>query len=124
MPKATPIPTETRETIAARDRGCVRCGSRNALQAHHRRSRSVRDRHVHCRCNVVLLCAACHAHVHANPEQAMRDGLIVSRHQHLAVTLVLNTWRGWCVHECEGGRLHVDPPPMLDARLKGRLGWS
>lgn len=60
---------------------CERCGvGTNPGHMHHRRSRSVRDTHTHCPCNLVLLCPTCHRDVHATPFSSRGEGFIVSRY--------------------------------------------
>jgi 5-methylcytosine-specific restriction endonuclease McrA len=77
-----PIPTKAREGVHERSRGrCERCGGRGG-EIHHRRSRSVRDAHCHCLCNLVFLCNSCHRWAHANPYAAIDEGVIIPRFAH------------------------------------------
>lgn len=46
---------------------------------HHRRSRRVRDDHTHCSCVGVWSCRTCHGWIHAHPDAAITEGLIVSQ---------------------------------------------
>ena len=74
------IPEEARLLLMGRDHGlCVVCGL-GGSDAHHRRSRRVRDEHTHCLCNLVTLCRTDHswAHLTANREQ-VKVGLVVSQ---------------------------------------------
>ena len=71
---------------------------------HHRRSRSVRDLHTHCPCNMVWLCGPCHVDVHGHPFNASRDGWIVSRHVTEPTALVVRPpFGGERVLCCDGG---------------------
>lgn len=100
-----PIPTAARATVSKRDRGlCVRCSGRGT-DHHHRRSRSVRDEHTHCPCNLILLCRTCHSTVHAQPTQSMTTNLIVSRYNpQPAGTPMLLAGEWWFTH-CSGSPL-------------------
>jgi hypothetical protein len=79
---------------------------------HHRRTRSVRDQHTHCTCNLVLLCWRCHVEVHGNPTASRRSGWIVSSFMsHPSdVLLVVErhhrfvTWQNNCTGETVGVR--------------------
>jgi hypothetical protein len=100
------IPERSRKLVRVREMNkCLRCAmGSQALQWHHRRSRSVRDPHQHCPCNGVLLCPTCHEWVHKHPFEARGLGLIVSRH-----TAVPGTVPVWSHHhpalllKCAGG---------------------
>ena len=102
---ATPIPTRSRQVVLERDKRCVRCGASGQVQWHHRRSRRVIDEHVHCACNGVLLCPACHSYVHATPADARARGLIVSSFIDEPHTIPVKTYRGWETHDCVGQRM-------------------
>src|SRR5262245_60262872 len=69
---------------------------------HHRRSRSVRDQHCHCACNLVWLCGTCHAWAHAHPWEAREAGWIVSRHVTEPTAVTLATIDGDRVLHCDG----------------------
>lgn len=73
------IPPESYALVRDRNGGrCIRCGG-NGNQWHHRRSRRVRAGHRHCACNGAWLCGSDHRMVHAEPEQARREGLVISQ---------------------------------------------
>lgn len=74
------------------------------MQWHHRRSRRVTGVHRHCACNGVLLCPACHTHVHAHPSESSERGLIVSSYIDEPGSIPVKTYRGWVTHDCEGHR--------------------
>ena len=79
--KATPIPERDRYLVTTRDRSrCVRCmvTAPNG-QWHHRRGRSIRDKHTHHPCNGVWLCPTCHQWLHSHPLLAQGEGLILPR---------------------------------------------
>lgn len=101
---ASTIPTRSREIVMARDRRCIRCGATGPVQWHHRRSRRVRDAHVHCAGNGVLLCPTCHAHVHAHVTESIERGLIVSAYIDEPETIPVKTYRGWVTHDHDGNR--------------------
>jgi hypothetical protein len=106
MAKATPIPDSARAAVLKRDQRCARCGAGGPVQWHHRRSRRVRDAHVHCVCNGLALCATCHSYVHANPAESAERGLIVSSYIEEPSTIPVKTYRGWMLHTCGGTRSH------------------
>jgi hypothetical protein len=63
---------------------CLVCGM-PGKDLHHRRSRSVRDEHTHCPCNLITLCGPGNNHgdhgwVHSHPFEAKANGWIVSRY--------------------------------------------
>lgn len=102
MTKATPIPTKSREVLATRSMGrCERCGGM-ASEYHHRRSRSVRDEHVHCACNAAHLCGTCHRWAHAHPRDARDSGWIVVRTGNPSKEPITLAW-GPSQPNCEGG---------------------
>lgn len=72
----------SRVTVLARAGSrCELCGFRldlASLHAHHRQARS--GGRNDCPCNLLGLCLACHAGVHARPAAAREAGLIVSRY--------------------------------------------
>lgn len=72
------IPHTMQLVIDERDAGhCMRCGGQGSAR-HHRRRRDVHgDGHTHEPCNVVTLCAVCHARVHAYPRESKAEGWIV-----------------------------------------------
>lgn len=99
---ASPIPTQRREQVKAREMDrCFRCGGKGS-EWHHRRSRSVRDTHTHCACNGVWVCKTCHDWAHAHPFDARSIGLIVSRHQRDPGTVPVEARFGLIVLDCEG----------------------
>lgn len=76
-----PIPSAVSLVIATRDQArCIRCAAARGLHRHHRRGRRVQDEHTHCACNLITLCAVCHAWVHANPRLATEQGYMLSRY--------------------------------------------
>lgn len=100
--KGNPIPTRSREMLAARDRGsCFRCGL-HGTDWHHRRSRRVRDDHTHCPCNGITLCRACHDAVHARPADARDLGLIVPRDTTEPGRVAVKGFMGWVTLRCDG----------------------
>ena len=101
---ATGIPGHRRDQVKQRDDNrCFNCGVPTAHgDWHHRRSRSVRDEHQHCSCNGVWLCQTCHDWVHANPFEARRLGLIVSRHVTNPATQPARTYFGEILLDCTG----------------------
>lgn len=95
------IPSAARLVTAGRyGRRCARCRGPGA-ETHHRRSRSVRDEHTHCPCNLVLLCSPCHRWAHSNPVEARANGFIVSRYEE-PVTIPVHTPWGIRHHDCRG----------------------
>lgn len=105
MSKANAIPTAQRKKVREREQDrCARClWPTQTGQWHHRRSRSVRDDHVHCACNGVWLCVTCHTWVHGNPFLARQTGYIVSRHQAEPATVPLTMTLGTRYLDCDGG---------------------
>lgn len=101
--KATEIPLAARTAVLRRERfRCARCAIPSPSgHWHHRRSRSVRDEHTHHPCNGVLLCAVCHAWVHAHPEKARNEGWIVSRYTDPG-RIPFKTPTGWVLPACDG----------------------
>lgn len=69
------IPKQNRQVVHDRDQVCFRCGIGNATDVHHRLRRREGGHGLE---NLILLCRACHAWVHAHPEEARDAGLIVS----------------------------------------------
>jgi hypothetical protein len=99
---SNPIPEESRRIVEWRDRNrCVRCGGAGS-EWHHRRGRSVKDRHQHCACNGILLCRTCHAYAHAYPTIAQNFGFVVSRHCEDPSLVPVKNATGWAVLTCEG----------------------
>lgn len=98
-------PERTRAMVRIRaHQRCERCLVPAAIgHIHHRRSRSVRDKHRHCCCNLVWLCPTCHAEVHAHPFEARADGWIVSRHIETPSAVPLITAIGERILHCTGG---------------------
>lgn len=103
MSRATPIPTKSRVSLRSRSAGrCERCGM-GAAHVHHRRTRSIRDLHTHCLCNLVHLCSTCHVWAHAHPADARETGFIVSAYGWPGTT-EFSRWDGAMVQPtCEGG---------------------
>lgn len=98
-----PIPTRSREVVAARDQGrCLRCGGMTGAW-HHRRSRRIIDAHTHCACNGVSLCITCHSWVHTHPNEARRSGWIVSAWVYPHDAKVQTVQYGWVLLTCAGG---------------------
>jgi len=96
------IPYTSRAAVLDRQRGmCFRCVM-HGTDWHHRRGRSVVDEHTHCPCNGVLLCRACHRWVHANPMDAMDDGLIVRRNVETPYEQPMRGFDGWWSLTCTG----------------------
>ena len=107
-----PIPRGTRELLAVRDgSACLRCGLAGT-EVHHRRSRRVRDAHVHCACNCVTLCSPCHRAVHQAPYSARGDGWIVSMHDPEPGELPLRGYGGWVRLTCLGTVTHLPAGQM------------
>lgn len=99
------IPIEARTAVWARQWGlCFRCLMPGS-QVHHRRRRGVIDVHTHCPCNLVLLDADCHRWVHAHPEQAQEDRLILLTTVALPYEHALHGFDGWWANDCEGHTL-------------------
>jgi hypothetical protein len=96
------IPAETRTRVRHRaHHRCERCGVPTPVgHAHHRRSRRVQDRHQHCCCNIVWLCATCHQQVHATPAQSI--GWILSQWTKQPELVPLTTSWGPRLHGCDG----------------------
>jgi hypothetical protein len=70
-----PIPQSQRRLVKARAQGrCERCGGPGS-EVHHRQRRREGGHGIE---NLVLLCAIDHRWAHANPEDARREGYIVS----------------------------------------------
>lgn len=89
--------------MKARSTGCCEMCGMQATDAHHRRSRSVRDDHVHCTCNLVHLCRTCHTICHEDPKKARERGFIVSRYG-MPTSAPFRRWDGAVVlPDCEGG---------------------
>lgn len=100
---SNPIPTASRDTVRQRDNSqCQRCGVRGT-DYHHRRSRRVRDEHVHCPCNGVWLCRGCHSWAHGHPAAARDDGLILSMHEDSPSSIPMRTFAGRVTIHCDGG---------------------
>lgn len=69
------VPASVRRAVHARSGGCCEvCGGR-AEHIHHRRLRSQGGRHE--LVNLLDVCFACHAAIHANPERSYALGLLV-----------------------------------------------
>lgn len=97
------IPTAARERVRRREGGrCLLCRAGRASECHHRRSRGVRDEHTHCPCVLVYLCHTCHTWVTTHPAEAMRLGLIVSRHEPNPGSVTITTPWGTVRHDCNG----------------------
>ena len=102
------VPTKVRETVRQREAGtdpvprCLRCGSPNASEYAHRRTRSVRGEHQHCPCNGAYLCRTCHQWCHANPTTALHEGFMVSRHVTDPGMVPVDTWYGTLLLRCDG----------------------
>lgn len=86
--KAAPTAGEAyataREAVSARAGGlCECCGTRTPValgHAHHRRRRSAgRDDGP---ANLIWLCLRCHEAIHAAPRASLREGRLISRHDH------------------------------------------
>lgn len=69
---------------------------------HHRRKRSVKDRHQHCACNGVLLCRTCHTWAHAHPVEAKVAGFVVSQFEPEPSTVRAEGWFGRVTLWCDG----------------------
>lgn len=115
------IPGGTRMQVRGRERQmCVRCGMRGA-EIHHRRSKSVRDGHTHCPCNLVYLCGwgnhtGCHGWAHSNPFEAKASGLIVSKTVAIPGSVpVLVVVEGLLTLTCDGQRVPVPANPAAGA---------
>jgi 5-methylcytosine-specific restriction enzyme A len=107
------IPPSSRLTVInrAHDR-CERCGVPAPNHHwHHRRSRSVKDRHTHCPCNGVNLCTTCHVWVHQNPFEARRYGWIISRHVEDPGTVPVQSAWGARLHTCAGEFATIQEQP-------------
>jgi hypothetical protein len=98
------IPIEARVIVRERAMArCERCGMPVMPgHVHHRRSRSVHDRHQHCACNLVLLCGTCHSWAHAHPVLATGDGWLVSKFVTEPGTVAVGTHWGIRRHGCYG----------------------
>lgn len=98
------IPRTSRISVMRRaGMRCERCGTgTNPGHMHHRRSRSVRDLHVHCPCNLVLLCPTCHSGVHATPFSSRGEGFIVSRYAEPNIQPFKRWDNAWVYPTCEG----------------------
>lgn len=99
---ANEIPTSQRAKVNKRDgRHCQRCGVGCMTgEIHHRRSRSVRDDHTHCLCNLVYLCPRCHKWVTEHPFEAYQSGLMVRRAQD-PMRFPFKRWdRAWALPFC------------------------
>jgi hypothetical protein len=72
-------------------------------QWHHRRGRSIRDKHTHHPCNGVWLCPACHQWLHSHPVLAQGEGLILPRSTTEPWTMPFKTPLGWKLPDCDGG---------------------
>lgn len=98
------IPKIEREIVRGREKDrCIRCAVPSPSgHWHHRRSRSVKDKHQHCACNGVWLCSPCHQWVHAHPFEARQNGLIVSRHTNDPGIIPMQSAWGWRTHDCYG----------------------
>lgn len=111
------IPNSTRLRVQARDGGrCVVCRM-PGRDLHHRRTRSVRDEHTHCPCDLVTLCGPGNNHgdhgwTHGNPFEARSMGLIIGRHSPLLPyqVPVLITGLGWTLLACDGTYTETDSP--------------
>lgn len=103
MTNDPPGPMRTKVRIRAGHR-CERClVPTPAGHLHHRRSRSVRDQHTHCPCNMTWLCPTCHVWVHAHPFVAKGDGWIVSRNQPNPTAVPVHNPREDRILTCAGG---------------------
>lgn len=97
-----PIPSKSRQQLAARDMGfCLRCAAASG-HLHHRRSRRVRDEHTHCPCNLVSLCSGCHSQVHQQVANAMDAGMIVSQFESSPGVIPVRSARGLITLDCQG----------------------
>ena len=106
------VPLAVREAVRQRaHHRCERCLVPTPTgHVHHRRSRSVRDAHTHCECNLVLLCPVCHQDVHGHPFAASKDGWIVSRHVVEPTAVSLHSPTGEWILDCTGGATYRFSP--------------
>lgn len=95
------IPAAPRMKVVDRDRVCQRCGL-NGAHVHHRRSRSIRDEHTHCPCNMLYLCFSCHGWAHAHPAEARLKGYILSRWTPHPQTIGVDSYMGTIHTFCDG----------------------
>lgn len=104
MGSGNEIPTKSRQLLRQRDEGqCVRCGSGQGSQWHHRRRRGIKGGHFqHCACNGVTLCPTCHTWVHANPALARERGFIVSAHIDEPNAVPVDAFYGKVLLDCDG----------------------
>lgn len=90
-----------RPIVRERSRGvCERCGQARATDMHHRKLRRHGD---HAPANLVHLCRACHAAVHAKPEAAAAAGFIVWRHEDPRALPIVHGLFGRVVLDDAGG---------------------
>lgn len=93
-----PIPRKTSEDVRTREQGrCLRCQS-PGTDCHHRKRRREGGHAIE---NIVLLCRSCHNWAHANPEQARKEGFIVSVWGDVSETPI-KAWYGWIKLRDEG----------------------
>ena len=101
---STSIPDTARTAVKVRDHfRCARClAPAPNGHWHHRRSRSVIDRHQHCACNGVWLCGLCHLWVHENPVKARATGFIVSKFETEPFRIPIENPLGVRFQDCSG----------------------
>lgn len=110
----------TASQIRERDtRRCQRCACLGG-NWHHRKRRSQGG--TDAASNGILLCGSgttgCHGYVHANPEEAMARGWLVSRDADPAAVPVWSmTWQSWVLLADDLTVRLIDTPPGQDARL-------
>lgn len=111
------IPERSRRLVKERERfRCARCGGPGS-QWHHRRGRAVRGDHQHCACNGVWLCHECHRWAHDYPDEARRDGWIVTRDEEFPWMVPTLRFGQWWAQNCEGVLLHL---PRLSVTVRER----
>lgn len=99
------VPTSVRALVKERERGrCLRCSAPGA-ELCHRRSRSVKDEHTHCACNLWYGCHFCHQQwQHVYPGAALVAGFAVSRYDtpgSVAVDAFYARVKLWCDGDIE-----------------------
>lgn len=116
---ANEIPTSKRQAVHKRDgRHCQRCGVGCMTgEIHHRRSRSVRDDHTHCLCNLVYLCNRCHRFLTEHPMDGYLTGWMVRRARAPFGTPFKRWDRAWALPMCEGTYDTVGAEELMEDSL-------
>lgn len=78
----------------------------------------MRAAHRHCACNGLLLCRTCHSWAHANPDEALATGYVVSQWVDEPCIVPVHAW-GWWQVICDGSATFIEPGDIVTDGVGG-----